>query len=269
MLLFLVSFEANAQKDSLSSKLQFKLSANYNTSLNYYGRADGLTSSGFFPLAELWPTPGFYINAAPVFVTNKLKHFNYAGTVATVGYQNAGTKWISSIYAAKPFYKQASELVQSSLKAQGGASLTYQNKIVNIIVGSDAKWSDKMDYGASAGLNHIIRIENKDKSVLVFDPSVDAYAGTQNFQRTYNERKNAGFLLFPEMARQVTKQVSQFKVLAYEASMPIIYSQGKVMLIATPSYILPQNLIIDSGNPDASGRGESMFCATLTAKYAF
>jgi hypothetical protein len=51
--------------------------------------------------------------------------------------------------------------------------------------------------------------------------------------------------------------------------MPIIYAKGNVMLIATPSYILPQNLVMVPGRPDLSERGENMFYTTLTAKYSF
>lgn len=265
----LLLHSAHAQSDSTKTKPQFKLSVNYNTRLNYYGRTDSLRSSGVFPMAELWFTPKFYVNAAPIFVNNPLQSFDYAGTVATVGYQNVGTKWITSVYLTKPFYKESSELVQSALQAQSGVSLTYQNKIVNINAGGDVKFSDKVDYGATAGLDHIVRIETKNKGVVVIDPAVYAYAGTQNFQRTYYKKNNSGFLLFPRNNQQVTEEVSRFNVLAYEATMPIIYAKGKVMLIATPSYIMPQNLITVPNRPDLSERGENMFYATLTAKYTF
>src|SRR5687767_12772774 len=107
---------AMAQSDSTTAKPQFKLSLNYNTNLNYFGRTDSLKSSGVFPLAEVWLTPKFYINAAPIFVNNALQKMDYAGTVATIGYQYIDPKWITSLYVTKPFYKESSELVQSALK---------------------------------------------------------------------------------------------------------------------------------------------------------
>ena len=67
----------------------------------------------------------------------------------------------------------------------------------------------------------------------------------------------------------MTEEVSRFSVLAYEASLPIIYAKGKLMFIATPSYILPQNLVSASGSATAAEQGENMFYATLTAKYSF
>src|SRR3569833_1319648 len=156
----------NAQ-DSTQTKPQFKFGINYNSNLNYYGRTDSLKSTGVFPLAELWVTPKLYINVAPVFVNNTFQSFDYAGTVTTVGYQNLTEKWLTSIYALKPFYKANSQFVQSALKAQTGINISRINKIVNINLGGDVKFSDKIDFGATAGLDHIIKIENSIGSVWV------------------------------------------------------------------------------------------------------
>jgi hypothetical protein len=119
-----------AQTDSAeNSKPQFKLSINYNSNLNYYGRRDSLRSSGFFPLAEVW-FKNFYINAAPVFVNNTSASFDYAGAVTTAGYQfiSGDKKWFGNFYLVKPFYENNSQLVQSALKLQGGFSITNLNK---------------------------------------------------------------------------------------------------------------------------------------------
>src|SRR5438093_12319023 len=89
LLLMLAVFFLNGQTQPADEKAKtgFKISANYNTGLNYYGRVDSLRSSGFFPLAELWFNESFYINAAPVFVNNSVESFQYAGTITSAGYQ--------------------------------------------------------------------------------------------------------------------------------------------------------------------------------------
>ena len=261
---------ATAQTDTTQkSKPQFKLSFNYNTGLNYFGRTDSLKSSGFFPLAELWLTPNFYVNAAPIFVNNAVQNFEYAGSVATIGYQKVTEKFITGVYLLKPFYKESSELVQSALKAQSGVNLSFLNKYVNLNIGGDLKFSDKVDFGATGGLDHLIRIQNKDKSVVVFDPAFYVYAGSQNFQRSYHKKNNSGFLLFPGNDQLVTEVVNRFSILAYEATVPVVYAKNNWTFVATPSYIMPQNLLTIPGRPDLSERGENMFYATLTAKYTF
>jgi hypothetical protein len=259
---------AIAQTDSSKQDLQFKIGINFNSALNYYGRTDSLKSTGIFPMAELWLSKDVYINAAPVFVNNALQSMEYAGTITSIGYLHSTDKWISNLYLLKPFYKQTSSLVQSALKAQSGASFSKLNKILNITLGGDVKFSDKTDYGATAGVDHLIRKELKNSSVLVIDPSFYAYAGTQNFTSTYNRKRN-NFLLFPGGSEEVNKQVTKFNILAFEGSLPVIYAKEKWMVLLTPSYVLPQNLVTITGRPDLSEKGENTFYVTLGLKYTF
>lgn len=256
-----------AQTDSASQqkeKIQFKLGAFYNSGLNYYGRTDSLHSRGFFPLAELWFTKNFYINAAPVFVNNEAVSMQYAGTVTTAGYMFNNGKLAGNFYFVKPFYKANSQLVQSALKAQGAFALTVLTKIINVTAGSDVKFSDKVDIGATGGLDHIFRHQFEDNSVLVVDPSAYVYAGTQQFTNTYYKQSN--FLLFPGAQQAVTESVSNFNILSYEFSMPVIFAKGKFQLLATPAYVVPQNLITVPGRPDLTERGKEMFYVTVGAK---
>lgn len=262
-----ISIYSQAQ-DSTVRKVQLKLSLNYNSNLNYFGRTDSLKSTGFFPLAEVWLGEKFYVNAAPVFVNNSMQKMEYAGTITTVGYQKTSEKWMTNLFVLKPFYTAGSQLVQSALKSQAGFSVSALNKIMNLTLGGDAKFSDKTDFGATAGVDHIIRKENNNGGVIVIDPSFYAYAGTQNFTNTYNKKKG-GLPLLPGSNTQVTEQVQQFNILAYEASIPFIYAKDKWMFLATPSYILPQNLITVAGRPDLSERGENMFYITLGLKRTF
>jgi hypothetical protein len=265
--LTLCSLYSNAQSTDSAQKqgVKFKLSLNYNSGLNYYGRTDSLKSTGVFPLAEIWFSPKVYINAAPVFVNNKVQSMQYAGSVATIGYLDVSEKWISNLYFLKPFYTQNSELVQSALKAQAGAGFTALNKILNFSFGGDVKYSDKFDFGAMAGVDHIFRVQNKDNSVLVADPSFTVNAGSQNFSRTY--RKKTGGLIPVE--QQVTESYQQFNLLSLEASMPIIFSKNKIQFIATPAYVVPKNLVKIDGRPDLSEIGKNMFYTTLAVKYNF
>lgn len=258
-----------AQSDSsVKQKPKFKLGINYNSGLNYYGRTDSLKSTGVFPLAELWLSKDFYINAAPVFVNNAVQSMEYSGTVTSIGYLHVTDKWISNLYFLKPFYKQSSQLVQSALKAQTGASFSRLTKVINLTLGGDMKFSDKIDFGATAGLDHIIRKELKNGSVLVIDPSAYAYAGTQNFTNTYY-KKRPGNILFPGTTEEINQSVTKFNVLAYEFSVPLVYAKGKWMALVTPSYILPQNLVTVAGRPDLSEKGENTFYASAGIKYAF
>lgn len=246
------------------SKVQLKLSANFCTNLNYYGRTDSLTSSGFFPMAEVWFTKNFYINAAPIFVNNRSSSFDYAGTVTSAGYQcfSDDKKWFGNFYVVKPFYQSNSQLVQSSLKGQAAFSISNLNKVIDITAGADIKFSDKVDFGVTGGLDHIFRKQFADNSVLVIDPSAYVFAGTQQF--TNSNKK--GISLIPRIGQTVSQQVTSFSILSYEFSMPVIFAKGKFQVLFTPAYVIPQNLIVVEGRPDLSERGTETFYATIGVK---
>jgi hypothetical protein len=269
LLLMLVSYLSSGQTADEKVKTEFKISANYNTGLNYYGRVDSLRSSGFFPLAELWFNENFYINAAPVFVNNSVESFQYAGTIASAGYQfNSKNKWLGNIYVLTPFYQESSDLVQSALKAQTGMTLTWLNKIINVTGGGDIKFSGKTDYGVTGGLDHVLRYQLNDKTVLVIDPSAYINAGTQQFTKSYLKR-TSGFLFFPGSEQVVTESAQKFNILSYEFSAPVVLATGKFQLLFTPAYVIPQNLLIVEGRPDLSEKGDKMFYATFGAKMSF
>jgi len=271
LLFMLIGYFLNAQTEQAAEKkkTEFKISANYNTGLNYYGRIDSLHSSGFFPLAELWFNESFYMNAAPVFVNNSAASFQYAGTITSAGYQfKSKNKWLGNIYVLKPFYRESSELVQSALKAQTGMTLTRLNKILNVTGGADVKFSDKTDYGVTGGLDHILRYQLNDKTVLVIDPSAYINAGTQQFTKSYLKR-TTGFLFFPGSEQVVTESAQKFTILSYEFSAPVILAINKFQLLFTPAYVIPQNLLTVEGRPDLSEKGEKIFYATFGAKMSF
>ena len=257
-------FTAPAQIDS-GKNVQFKLGAFYNTHLNYYGRTDSLRSSGFFPLAEVWVNKNFYMSAAPVFVNNASASFEYAGTIATAGYQfiSGDKKWFGNIFAVKPFYKSNSQLVQSALKAQAGFSLTRLNKIVNITGGADSKLSDKIDFGFTAGLDHIFRKQFQDNSIVVIDPSVNLFAGTQQFTNSHHTK--SGLFLSP-VEQTLSEEVKNFNILSFEFSIPIIFTIEKFQFLFIPAYVIPENLITVQDRPDLSETGKKMFYATMGAK---
>ena len=58
-------------------------------------------------------------------------------------------------------------------------------------------------------------------------------------------------------------------MLSFEASMPFIYSKNKFQVIATPAYVLPQNLVKIENRPELTENGKNMFYTTLALKYTF
>ncbi len=260
----------HAQNDSSAQKkVQLKISTNYNSGLNYYGRTDSLKSSSFFPLAEVWLNSKFYINAAPVFINNKIQSFEYAGTITSIGFQHMTDHWITSINVLKPFYKETTTLPSSVLKLQTSSSLTWLNKVVNLTAGIEGRLSERMDLGITTGIDKSFLIPVKNNSFLLINPSVYAYAGTRQFSKTYSKRKSG---LIPGLGGQqerVTENYNELVILSYECSLPLIFMKDKIMVMVTPSYVIPQNLIKDASNPSLNEMGENNFYTSIGVKYSF
>lgn len=269
LLLLIITGSATlpAQSDSLTqkNKAEFRIGTFYTSALHYYGRTDSLKSQGFFPLLEIQADKYFYLNAAPVFVFNPAMSFSYAGTVATIGYRfGREKKDAGHFYFSKPFYTKESRLVQSALKAQGAFTYTWLNPVLNITGGGDIKLSDDLDYGVTAGIDHLFRAEPGSNFVLVINPTATVNAGTQRFSQTYYKKNNLLFL--PGTEQEVTENVKKFNILSYEFSMPVVVAIGKFQLILIPSYVLPQNLV---QVPGQSEKGENLFTFTAGTRFIF
>lgn len=275
ILLLLSSLSSFAQikdsvaiKDSSASqeKNHFIIGATYNSGMNYYGRVDSLKSSGVYSFIGFSAKNGLYLNATFVFLHNNLES-EYAATLLEGGYnfKNKGGNWAGSLSATRYLYRDNTILPQSAIKESAAASLSNLNKIINVTLGADVKFSDHTDIGAQTGLDHIIRFPNVfGNGVIVLDPSAYMYAGTQSFTQTYYQKKN---LLFVPVAEEEVRNSREFNILAYEFSMPIVYSYKKVNLIILPAYILPQNILSVPGQSGLSEKGENLFYITATLKF--
>jgi hypothetical protein len=150
------------------------------------------------------------------------------------------------------------------LKGQTGLNLTWNNKIVNVNGGADLKFSNRTDLGLTAGLDRLfIYLIPNTKAALAFNPSAYAYAGTQNFTQTVRKRNQIAGLPVGNQ-QTVQEEVTQFSLLSYELSAPIVLVAGKFNATISPSYVMPQNLIKIPNRPDLSERGENMFYITAS-----
>lgn len=256
---FLFAVNLTAQ-DTIPARVSaFTASINYQNKLHYFGRTDSLQSSGLFPSVGYQHKSGLYANSNFIFFQNEVQPTTYAGAAVELGYRFPETKHFSgNLFFTKMIYQDKSTLVQSALKAQTGVNLTAQSKVVNFTAGADLKFSDQTDFGVTAGLDHLFIWTIPDsKSAFAFDPSVYLYAGTQNFQQTYQKGRNINGIPIGN-PQTVTEQVKKFNILSYEISAPIVYVNGIFNASVTPAYVIPQNLL-------AGEKGGNMFYFTLSA----
>ena len=238
-----------------------------NSTMNYYGRTDSVKFRGLYPFVGIAFKGGLYVNASFVFIGNEQDH-EYAATILEGGY-NFGTKnghWAGNLSATKYYYQQNTDLVQSVIKGTAAASLTNLNRIANITAEADARISDKVDGGCQGALDHTIRISKVlgASGVLVIDPTTTVYAGTQHFTQTFLQEQK--FLFVPMGQATLARNSQIFSVLAYEASLPIVYGYKGLNIMVDPAYILPQHVLNGNGEVMAAGAVSDLFYVTLTVK---
>ena len=256
-----------AQDSSNAKTNVLSASVNYQTNLHYFGRVDSLRSSGILPSIGFESKTGLYVTGNFIFVNNAVNPTKYVGTSVEAGYRFPTLKHFNgNIFYTQFIYDDKTVLVQSALTSQTGINTAFTNKIININIGADLKFSNKTDVGATFGLDHLFII-NKGLTNMAFaiNPSIYVYAGTQNFSNTYQEQKRN--VLGIPYTQQTTQNVTNFNILSYEVSVPVVFVAGKFNASITPSYVLPQNLITIANNPSQSERGSNMFYAIFSVGF--
>jgi hypothetical protein len=256
---------STAQNDtSTQRKNTFTAGVNYQSRLHYFGRTDSLKSSGFFPNIGFETKPGFYGHANFIFLNNASQSSTYTGTVLEGGYKFPESRNFSgNLFYTHFLYNTDAALVQASLKGQTGINLTYNNSLVNVTIGGDAKFSNQTDFGITGGLDHLfIYVIPETKYAVAINPSAYIYAGTQNFTNTYyKERRSIAGLALSQ--QKMTEEVKKFNALAYEFSLPVVFVAGKFNATATGSYVMPQNLIKVVNRADLTENGQNMFYVSV------
>lgn len=244
-----------AQNDSAKASRNPVFTANiaHQSLVHFLGRTDSLSSSATLPIISYQLKNGFYAQGAAIFIANSALPFQYTGGSVELGYRfPESEKFSGNVFVSRFLYKEQSVLVQSALKYQTGINTSLQNKIVNINLGADLKFSNNTDIGATAGLDHlfIIPLKEGEPKAFAINPTITAYGGTQRFSETYQKKQNSsigGLPVGPPQTVTETRNVNTFSILAYEYTMPLVLVWGKFNAVLSPSYVMPQNLITSNG----------------------
>ena len=258
----LVFFTSSSQNIKDSAKNEFSASLNYQSALHYLGRVDSLKSSGLFPVIGLKSKTGLYLNSTFIFYQNSATPLKYTGTILEAGYRFPYSKNFSgNVYYNHFLYEDKSVLQQAALKGQAGINTTWNNKVVNVNLGGDVKFSNsETDFGVTAGLDRLFMFTDIiDNAVIAINPSAYVYSGTHNYFKNIKKSNGQGLGNLLGNNSSSIEQAKQFEILAYELSVPLVLVKGKFNAYVSPAYVMPQNLVTTSGRPDLSERGSNLF----------
>jgi hypothetical protein len=236
-------------------KASFKIGVNYLSNNVFMGRADTVRAPTILPEMKYIFKNGIYLAATANYIPNRVTN-KLDGGSAVLGYDfDITDDFTGGVSFTKLFYTANSTQIGSAINSTVNANLSYNiADVITPIVSVDYNFL-KQDFGhdifINAGVSHDFTIDGVfgDKDLLIISPSANLNAGTQNFYDAYfvlKKYKLTKKLLELEQDAEslIIKredQLSKFKLLDYEFSVPVEYKLGVLILNFTPTYAVAQN----------------------------
>jgi hypothetical protein len=233
------------EKDSLKviRKSHFEGGISYLNNDVYLGRKDSSVLPYYIPVLSYYDKSGFYFTASMNYLKNS-ESSRIDLITLEAGYIFSSGNYDGQLNVSKYVYSSQSTNVASEIQATVG----YQNGFdfgfikptleINLNVGS------KIDYLGSFGLQHSYSGFH-DK--LEFTPTFAINGGTQNYYDSYyknkrysNSNKGKGQSGGATVTGSVANPAS-FRILDYEASVPLSYTINKLVINFTPTFAVPLN----------------------------
>ena len=232
--------ESNRESNSNPKKSYFRAGLSYLSNNVYLGRKDSIPVRYLTPKLGFYTKSGFFVEGtAGELIDAKVTRLDMFSLAA--GYSFSAGNYEGEVTGSKFFYNSQSSNIRSGV----GASLEYYNSydfnFIRPTISTTLNFSNKLDFASAFGLEHSFTlIEDK----MDLTPTLVANASTQNYYNNYyKKRRNAAKAkASPTAVASVSRQVlnaSSFKLLDYEASLPINYEIGKLRLSFVPTYAIP------------------------------
>lgn len=258
------------EKAMSEKQASFKVGVNYLSNNVFMGRADTVRTPTIITDVKYTFKNGIYlsgtVNYIPNRVTNKLD-----GGSASLGYNFDITDNMGGgVSFTQLFYTANSTQIGSAIGSTINANLNYDiESIITPTVSVDYNFL-KQGFGhdifVNAGLSHDFTIDGifTGNDFFIISPTVSLNAGTQNFYDAYfvlKKYKLTAKALALESAVESLiikrkNQLSQFKMLDYEFSVPVEYKMGALILSFTPTYAMSENKLpprVTKGMVNSSG----------------
>lgn len=249
LVLFIASTKSVAQQntsaDSIVNTVSTEkqsyglVSTNYNSNIVFLGRKSLSNAPYLSAFAGYYHKSGLFINGGASYLAasgpNRFDLFT-----VTTGYDYYLKSFSAGLYGTKYFFNNKSTTVKSELSGYVGAYADYDFDLADVYIDASAYFGNTSDFILGAAVSRIFYAAN-DK--LRFTPTFYLNAGTQNYYSNYNNNRRFGRHMLNGGALQSTGSgmmgVGSFKVLDYELSVPVTYTQKKLRISFTPVFAIP------------------------------
>lgn len=254
LLLSVNCLQAQEKDDSTSIKLDsvhekpaksyFQVGVSYLSDNVYFGRKDSVKIPYISPTIGYYAKSGFYLNGSFSYIPTTGENRIDAIILETGWDFNIGD-FDGEVNASKNFYSSNSTNVKSEIVGSLSATAGYDFGFIKPSAQGTMDFGTKFtDYSLTLGLEHTFEVV---QDIFQFTPSFFLNESTQNYygsyysKRRYTKRKTKAGIPITYQVTADLADVSKFKPMDYEFTMPIEYTTKKFTFNFTPSYTIPVN----------------------------
>ena len=234
-------YQTSLAQDSTEEKgsSNFKIGVSYLSDNVYLGRKDSVKIPYLTPTIGYYHKSGLFISASASYLSTekRIDAYNLEG-----GYSFSKRKWDGEISVGKSFYNDQSYSVKSEVSGSATAYISYDANWIKPSLGGSLDFGSTTDYGATFGIEHTFYTLNGNMDIT---PTLMANASTQNYyDNYYKKRKYAKTRKGKTVPLDITANTlgaANFKIMDYEASLPINYTVKGFTFNFTPTAAMPVN----------------------------
>jgi len=223
-------------------KSYFQVGLSYLNDNVYSGRKDSVRIPYLTPSLGFYHKSGLYLSASFSYVPDSTSRID--AVLLEGGYDFTIGKFEGEINASKNYYNANSTNVKSEIAGSLSFSGALDFDVLRPTATFGLNFGSATDYELDLGLEHTFATAD-DK--LEITPSFLLNAGTQNYygsyysKRRYTKRKTKAGIPITYQVSADLSEVSRFKVMDYEFSVPVDYTAGKFTFSFSPVLALPVN----------------------------
>lgn len=232
----------DSTKSDGTDKSYFEAGLSYLSNNVYLGRHDSLRIPYLTPSFNYYNKSGFYAGTSLSYMTSA-GNSRVDLVEIEAGYAFTKNKFSGIISAEKDFYNSQSKNVRAETKGSLNGTFSYDFGFIKPLLQGGIVFNTRDDYYAAFGLGHSFFFADDNLEV---NPSLLINAGTQNYYNSYYTKRKFATKRKDQTGSGTTikaylPNVSNFKIMDCEFSLPVDYSLGKFVFDITPTEAFPVN----------------------------
>ncbi len=202
----------------------------------YLGRKDSATLPYLNFNLNYYFKSGFFIDGSANYLadsSSRIDVVNFDG-----GYSFTSGNYSGEAVFTKYFYNSQSTNVKSNVKSSISYFNSYDFGFIAPTFTTFLNFGTKTDVGATFGLEHAFYAIDDNLDIT---PTFNINGSTQNYYSNYYKTRSVKKKkkVLTSSVTGIVLNASKFKILDYEASLPVNYITGKFTFSADPVYAIP------------------------------